>query len=134
LKREGRKFEAERKIDPAASGDMNASKLLRAFVRGARLTRIWWDIMDQSRISCCCERKVFEISMQLDAMGRRGDLAQFLDAPDLELRAKAAGCLVAKMPDRCLPVLNEIAGQSKSRCARSSASMALMAYENGDAV
>jgi hypothetical protein len=109
LKAEGRKFEAETKLDPGASDDAKVAQLLRAFERGERLAAIWFDYKNMVRISACCTKKVFQkVVFVLDAMDRTNDLACFLDHPNLVVRARAAGCLLESMPDRCLPILREI--------------------------
>jgi hypothetical protein len=109
LKAEGQKFEAEIKLDPGASDDAKVAQLLGAFERGERLACVWFDYMNSMRISSCCVGKIFHnIVFVLDAMNRRDDLVCFLDHPNPAVRARAAGCLMKKMPDRCLPILKEI--------------------------
>jgi hypothetical protein len=135
LKTEGLKYEAELKADPAENEEEKVTRLLTAFARGARLTRIWNDTMHQERIGFCCAKKISkQILPELDALNRRGDVVIFLDDPDLSVRAKAASWLLDTMPDRCLPILREIDRTERALNAGWIACWALDAYERRTAV
>jgi len=132
LKAEGRKFQAETKLDPTSSDDAKVEQLLTAFARGTRLTRIWRDVMHEVRISMCCGNKVADkVWAPLKALGRRDDLSKFLDDKDQSTRATAASWLVGGMPDRCLPILNEIAKDHMGLAAGLTAYWTLRLWEHG---
>jgi hypothetical protein len=132
LKAEGRKFEAETKLDPAANDDAKVEQLLTAFARGTRLTRIWRDVMQETRISVCCGNKVADkVGASLRALGRREDLVKFLDDKDPSTRATAASWLVGEMPDRCLPILTEISKSQWFLAAGLTAYWTLRLWEHG---
>jgi hypothetical protein len=109
IKAEGLKYEGELKPNVGESEEEKATRLLTAFARGTRLTRVWNDVIQLKRIGACCSKKTYKFVLrELDAMNRRGDLVMFLDDPDFSIRAKTAACLLNTMPDRCLPILLEI--------------------------
>jgi hypothetical protein len=131
LKAEGRKFEAETKVDPAASDDAKVEQLLTAFARGTRLTRIWRDVMQNVRISVRCGNKVTDkVWGPLKTLGRRDDLARFLNDKDPSTRATAAAWLVGRMPDRCLPILTEISKDHMGLAAGLTAYWTLRLWEH----
>jgi hypothetical protein len=130
LKAEGLKFEAELRLDPTADDDTMVAQLLVAFQRGSRLSRIWDDLMHQVKISACCAKKISKnILPALEGMDRLGELEQFLDHPDLAVRARAASWLLDRMPDRCLPILREIDRTERALDAGWIACWALDAHE-----
>jgi hypothetical protein len=132
LKQEGRKFNAELKLNPAADDDAKTAQLLLAFERGSRLSRLWHDTMQQARIGSCCAGKVInKIQPALDAMDRRGDLVAFLAHKDKSVRARAASWLLDRIPDQCLPILEGIAQTERALDAGWIAFWAIGMYENG---
>ena len=132
LRAEGLKFQAELRLKPADDDDAKVNQLLIAFARGIRLSRIWRDVIHQARISMCCVGKVFSgVQAVLDTMNRRGDLAIFLDDPDQAIRSRAASLLLDRMPDRCVPILQEISRKEGGSSAGITAFWALAMYENG---
>lgn len=132
MKAEALKFRAESRVDRAASDDQQVSQLLGAFVRGLRLTRLWRDVLMESRIAQRHGQKVVDIIQPaLDALGRRGDLEAFLDHPDLSVRATAATWLIIRMPEKCVPILKEIASRDLvTTDAAGIAHWGLVIYEN----
>jgi hypothetical protein len=130
LKAEGLKFEAELKPNADESEDAKALRLLTAFARGTRLSRIWGDVKTQRRIAACCAKKVItQVLPALDAINRRGDVVLFLDDPDMSIRARAACWLLDTMRDRCLPMLREINRTERALNAGWIACWGLDAYE-----
>jgi hypothetical protein len=110
LKSEALRYAADRKIDPATDEDTKVARLLMAFARGCRLGRLWSDVMAEIPIGSRHVKKIYQFVLPaLDAMGRRADLAKLLDEPDPSVRATAAMLLKEIMPDRCIPILEELA-------------------------
>jgi hypothetical protein len=109
LKAEALRYAADRKLDPAADEDTKTAQLLMAFARGCRLGRLWSDVMAEIPIGSRHVKKIYQFVLPaLDAMGGRSDLAKLLDEPDPSVRATAAMLLKEMMPDRCIPILEEI--------------------------
>jgi hypothetical protein len=130
LKAEGLKFETELKPNADESEDAKVLRLLTAFARGTRLSRIWDDVKTQRRIGACCAKKVItQVLPALDAINRRGDVVLFLDDTDMSIRARAACWLLDTMPDRCLPMLHEIERTERALNAGWIACWGLHAYE-----
>ena len=110
LKAEALRYAADRKLDPAADEDTKVAQLLMAFARGCRLGRLWSDVMAEIPIGSRHVKKIYQFVLPaLDAMGRRADLVKLLDEPDPSVRATAAMLLKKMMPDRCIPILEELA-------------------------
>lgn len=118
LKAEGLKFNAELKPKAGESEDEKVTRLLTAFVRGTRLSRIWSDTKHHEKLGARYSIKVTKQTVwELDAMDRRGDLVVFLDDPDPSVRAKAAALLKETMPDRCIPILEDVYRAERMRDA-----------------
>ena len=109
LKAEALRYAADCKVDAAADEDTKVARLLMAFARGCRLGRLWSDVMAEIPIGTRHAKKIYQIVLPaLDAMGRRADLAKLLDEPDPSVRARAASLMKEMMPDRCVPILEDI--------------------------
>jgi hypothetical protein len=109
LKAEAMRYAADRRVDPAADEDTKVAQLLMAFARGCRLGRLWSDAMAEIPIGSRHVKKIYQLILPaLDAMGRRADLAKLFDEPDPSVRATAAMLLKELMPDRCIPILENI--------------------------
>jgi hypothetical protein len=109
LKSEALRYAADRKLDPAADEDTKVTQLLMAFARGCRLGRLWSDVMAEIPIGSRHVKKIYQLVLPaLDAMGRRADLAKLLDEPDPSVRGRAASLLKETMPDRCIPILEDV--------------------------
>jgi hypothetical protein len=126
LKAEALRYAAELRVSPTADDDTKAAKLLKAFARGCRLGRLWSDVMNEIPIGTRHVKKIYKIILPvLDAMGRRADLAKLLDDPDPSVRGRAASLLKETMPDRCIPILEDVYRRERFRDAGSVAMWAL---------
>ncbi len=109
LKAEALRYAADRKVDPSADEDTKVAQLLMAFARGCRLGRLWSDVMAEIPIGSRHVKNIYQIVLPaLDAMGRRADLARLLDEPDPSVRARAASLMKEIVPDRCIPILEDV--------------------------
>lgn len=109
LKAEALRYAADLKLNPRADDDTKVAQLLTAFARGCRLTRLWDDVMGEIPAGTRHAKKIYRIILPaLDAMGRSADLAQLLDDPDPSVRARAASLMKDTMPDRCIPILEDV--------------------------
>jgi hypothetical protein len=109
LKAEALRYAADLKLKPTANDDTKVAQLLTAFARGCRLTRLWDDVMGEIPAGTRHAKKIYRIILPaLDAIDRRTDLALLLDDPDPSVRARAASLLKEAMPDRCIPILEDV--------------------------
>jgi hypothetical protein len=109
LKAEALRYAADRKIKPTADEDTKVAQLLMAFARGCRLGRLWSDVMAEIPIGTRHVKRIYQIVLPaLGTIGRHADLAKLLDEYDPSVRARAASLLKEIMPDRCIPILEEV--------------------------
>ncbi|HLG87710.1 MAG TPA: hypothetical protein VKZ79_11005 [Alphaproteobacteria bacterium] len=99
--------------------DARVEQLLGAFVLGGRLRHIHYDVLGDEDGRNRVTGKVYEIPRMLDSMTpkRRPALADLLDHPHPDVRAMAAGSLLDLMPERAVPVLEEIHNEFRGTSA-----------------
>jgi hypothetical protein len=96
-------------LNPEDDHDTKVAQLLTAFRRGCRLARLWNDVFRQDRLASRYGMKVGRrLHQPLAEMGRLGDLAALLDDDDHAVQATAASWLLEDMPERCMPIVQEI--------------------------
>jgi hypothetical protein len=92
----------------ASNGD-HKSKLLEEFCRNVRGRYEAMDTHDNKTQKRCIENMI-RIIRELDTMPPQGRaaLTQFLDSEELGLRVMAASYLLSVMPEKVLPILQDV--------------------------
>ncbi len=97
-------------VSSLRSDEERIAQLLQAFAFGGKLARICTDIIGDAKAGNKAEEQAYGAGHAIKAIDTDGKLplAVFLDDPDPSVRAIAASLLVEIIPDRALPVLEEI--------------------------
>ncbi len=133
LKAESARLRALLKLPANADDEARVAQLLLAFRQGAKLKRVWIDLLGDSRAGSRVAKRAWRVIPLLDAIGdgRRTALACFLDDKDADVRATAAAALLKIMPERAVPILEEISHSGKWLSAGSTAMINLLMYRSG---
>ena len=116
-----------------ADADTRVAQLLMAFRQGAKLERVWHDLLGDSKAASRVAKRAQKVIPLLDAIGdgRRTALTCFLDDKDADVRASAAAALLKFMPERTVPILEEISRNGKWLSAGNTAMVNLIMYRSG---
>jgi hypothetical protein len=122
------------RVKSRSSNDEKVAQLLLAFGLAAKLSRIWKDVHNENKKAAKFQRVAYEVAGRLDAIddGRRSALAVFLDGSDTDAKALAASSLLKTMPERCVPILEELKTTERWLNASHIAIAALVMHEMGE--
>jgi hypothetical protein len=119
----------------ATSTSERVGRLVQAFKFSCNLRGIGYEELDDQETGHEAQRATFELYDQLKAVGPDGQsaLVRLLDDPSRDVRASLAVLLLRQMPERAIPVIEEIRRTAPGSDASISAGFALNQYrwDNG---
>lgn len=120
------------KPPPKAGHAAKVAQLLDAFRLGAKIMRVWHDVLAEQKRSNRASERTYSVIGVLRSIGAdRIALEPLLDDPDIDVRAMAADALIEFLPDRVIPMLEVIAKRHPWSSAGWTASFALMMHSTG---
>jgi hypothetical protein len=132
LKAEEKKLKALLKLPANADREAKIAQLLTAFRHGAKLYRVWIDYMVERGPGNRVLKLTHSVLPLLRSIGcDRLALEPLLDDKDINVRAMAASALSEDLPNRALPILEEISNTGRWLSAGWTAMAALSMHNTG---
>ncbi len=113
----------------AKEGDECVRRLVTAFKFAADLRAIGYDELDDQETGATANQAAYDTFKELEAMGP-GDpvFIALLDDPSLAVRASAGALLLDRMPERAIPVIEDIQRTARGTDASINAGFSLAMY------